>query len=312
MAFPEGPEQLLRRARVAHWRAGRLDPAFRGLLWMLLAGLLFTALSANMRLVAQQLHPFEVQFLRYLIGLAVVVPLFLRGGAGLWRPRSIRGQFTRGALHTVALSLWFLSIPHVSLGDITALGFTTPLFVMLGAVLFLGERLQAARAVAAALGMTGVVIVVWPQLSGQGGIWLLALLSASPIFAASFLITKAQTAYERPEVIVAWQALTVSLLSLPMALVNWQWPTAGQWILLAAGGLFGSLGNYALTRALMLMDVSATQTVRFLELVWALLLGWLLFGDSPSRWTVLGGLVICGATVWITRREASGSRRGGL
>lgn len=303
---------MLRRARVAHWRAGRLDAALRGLLWMILSGLLFSGLNAAMRLVAQQMHPFEAQFLRYLVGLVVILPLFVRGGAGLWRPRSIRGQFIRGVVHTIALSLWFLSIPHVSLADITALGFTTPLFVMLGAVLFLHERMQSARAVAAALGLTGVVIVVWPQLSGQGGLWLLVLLATSPMFAASLLITKAQTAYERPEVIVAWQSLTVSLLSLPLALVYWQWPTAAQWLLLAAGGVLGSAGHYALTRAFALMDVSATQTVRFLELVWALLLGWIIFGDSPNRWTVMGGIVICASTVWIARREASGSRRANL
>jgi len=311
MSYGLPPPRMLRQARVARWRAGRLSPAVRALLWVILSGLFLSGLNAAMRLVAQQIHPFEAQFLRYLVGLIVILPLFVRT-AGLWRPRSIRGQFTRGVVHTIALTLWFLSIPHVSLADITALGFTAPIFVMLGAVLFLHERMQPARAVAAALGLSGVVIVVWPQLSGQGGIWLLVLLATSPLFAASLLITKAQTAYERPEVIVAWQALTVSLLSLPLALLYWQWPTTGQWLLLLTGGALGSAGHYALTRAFALMDVSATQTVRFLELIWALLLGWIIFSDSPNGWTVVGGFVICASTVWIARREASGSRRASL
>ena len=115
---------------------------------------------------------------------------------------------------------------------------------------------------------------------------------------------KALTRYERAAVIVLWQSITVSVLSLPLALMNWQWPSLGQWSLALVCGMLGSGGHYCLTRSYLVADISATQSVKFLDLVWAAILGWVLFGDRLNQWTLIGGLVICASTVWIARREA--------
>ena len=162
----------------------------------------------------------------------------------------------------------------------------------------------------ALMGFAGVLIVVAPGLSGSGGPYALLMLASAPVFAASFLITKALTRYERPTVIVVWQSITVTAFSLPLALLYWQWPTAVQWIIFLACGVLGSAGHYCLTRSFSVADISATQSVKFLDLVWASALGWLVFGDSPSQWTLVGGLVICASTLWIARREARSSARG--
>jgi len=113
------------------------------------------------------------------------------------------------------------------------------------------------------------------------------------------VLTRTETA----GVIVVWQALTVTLFSLPMALLTWQAPSALQWLGFALRGLLGSAGHYCLTRSFHAADISATQSVKFLELVWASLLGWLMFADLPTQTTLLGGVVICAATLWVARRE---------
>lgn len=295
---------IVRRAAVVHRRASRLPPTLRGLLWSVAAGLLFVLLNTLMRRLALQLDAFQTQFLRYLSGLAVMLPLLVRGGLAAYRPRNIGGQFARGALHTTGLCLWFIAIAHISLADTTAIGFTTPIFVMIGAALVLREPMRAERWIAAGLGLAGVLLVVGPQLSGAGGLYTLVMLATCPVFAASFLFTKALTRYERPEVIVLWQAITVTLFSLPLALLHWQWPSATQWFSFLVCGVLGSAGHYCLTRSYVVADISATQSVKFLDLVWAALLGWLVFGDVPSRSTLAGGFVICAATLWIARRQA--------
>jgi len=96
----------------------------------------------------------------------------------------------------------------------------------------------------------------------------------------------------------------VTVLSLPMALPHWQQPSAAQWAGFAITGVLGSLGHYCLTRAFHTADISATQSLRFLDLVWASLLGWLVFADVPSSSTWAGALVILLSTVWIARRES--------
>ncbi|HEX6240913.1 MAG TPA: DMT family transporter, partial [Polyangiales bacterium] len=278
---------LVRRAHLAQRRIARLDPAVQAILWSALAGILFVFLNSLLRELARKLPPFEVQCLRYVLGLVVMLPLVFREGPAAYRPQNVAGQFTRGAVHTAGLCIWFSAVTHISIADTTAIGFTSPIFVMLGAAFFFKEPMRWARWVASLLGFAGVLIVVAPKLTGQGGGYLLVMLASAPVFAASFLITKALARKERAEVIVVWQSISVALLSLPLALMGWQWPTAGQWALFAVAGVLGSAGHYCLTRSFARAEISATQSVKFLDLVWATLLGWLWFGDAPSTSTIL-------------------------
>ena len=281
-----------------------LPPAVRGMMWMTLAGLVFTFLNTAMRLLTQYIAPFETQFLRYFCGLLVMVPLVMRAGFASYAPNGLTGQMWRGVVHTSGLLLWFIALPHISLADMTALGFTSPIFIMIGATLILKERMRVDRLVAAAIGFAGVLIVVWPNLNGAGGIYNLVMLASSPLFAGSFLITKALTRRDRPEVIVVWQSVTVSLFSLPFALIDWTWPSPLEMLAFLACGVLGSTGHYFMTRALRTTDISATQSVKFLDLVWNATAGFLVFSDVPTHTTLLGGLVIFVATTWIARREA--------
>ncbi|MEN9624581.1 MAG: Riboflavin transporter [Pseudomonadota bacterium] len=302
-AFFSPPRQWL----LAHHRSRRSFAAWpvavRGMVWMVCGGLLFSMLNTIARQLTLHLDVYQSQFLRYLFGLLVILPWVFRDGWRTYMPVNMAGQFWRGGVHTVGLILWFTALPQIPLADMTAIGFTGPIFIMIGAAWFLGEPMRKDRWIAAIVGFAGVLVVVLPKLSGDGGWFNLVMLASSPVFAASFLITKALTRYEKPGVIVLWQALTVSVLSLPMALPHWQMPTPLQWLGFAATGVLGTLAHYCLTRAFALADISATQSLRFLDLVWASVLGWLVFGDVPSQSTWLGAFVILWATVWIARRE---------
>jgi drug/metabolite transporter (DMT)-like permease len=286
-----------------HGRTAHLSPTARGLMWAACSGALFCVLNALMRGLAQQLHPMQTQFLRYVFGVLVMLPLVWRAGFAAYRPNNLVGQFTRGAVHTAGLVLWFIALTHIPLADTTAIGFTGPIFIMIGAYLFLKEPMRWERWLATAIGFAGVLIVVGPKLSGAGGGYHLVMLSSAPVFAASFLITKVLTRTEKPGVIVVWQAISVTLFSLPMALFTWQQPTLLQWLGFAVCGALGSGGHYCLTRSFTVADISSTQSVKFLDLMWSSALGWLLFADVPTQTTLLGGAVICAATLWVARRE---------
>jgi len=281
-----------------------LPPAVRGMMWMAAAGLVFTALNTIMKFMTASLPPLQLGFLRYACGLLVLLPLVMRAGLASYATHNFRGQLWRGATHTCGMLLWFSALPHIPLADNVALGFTSPIFIMLGASLVLGEKLVPARYVAAAFGFLGVAIVVAPAWTGGGGFWQLVMLGASPLFATSFLIAKMLTRRDKAEVIVVWQSLTVTVFLFPFALLDWQWPTAPEWALLLACGVIGSLGHYCSTRALRAADASATQSVKFVELIWASLAGIAVFGDYPTETTMLGGFVIFLSTTWIARREA--------
>ncbi len=312
--IPRAGAQTGVRSKLALWlslllqRASRLDPVVKGLLWTSAGGLCLSVLNAVMRGLTLQLDPLQSQFLRYGFGLLVMLPLILRAGLAAYVPRQIGGQFLRGAVHTAGLCLWFVALPKIPLADMTAIGFTGPIFIMIGAYLFFKEPMRWERWLAATIGFVGVVIVVGPKLSGAGGVYNLVMLASAPLFAASFLLTKALTRYERVEVIVVWQAITVTLFSLPLALLHWQAPTLVQWGTFLVCGILGSAGHYCLTRSFGIADISATQSVKFFDLVWSAALGWLIFSDTPARSTLAGGVVICASTLWIARREARARR----
>ena len=272
--------------------------------WAFAAGLLFVCLNTVLRTLALQLHPLQVQFLRYLAAIVIMLPLVVRAGPSAYRPKRIASQFSRGGVHALALMLWFAALAHMTLADTTALSFTQPICVMLGAYFFLRETQRWERWVSALVSLVGVLTVVGPNLSGSAGAYTLLMLASSPVFAASYLMTKALTRTETTGVIVLWQAITVTIFSLPLAWWFWQAPTPWQWLGFLGAGLLGALGHYCLTRAFSVADISASQSIKFLDLVWAALMGWLVFSQTPSRFTVIGGTMICLATVWIGVRES--------
>lgn len=300
------PPALAPASLRARWlqRTAHLSPTARALLWSLASGLLFSLLNSLSRVLTQQLHPMQMQFLRYAFGLLVLLPFVAHAGLAAYRPQRLGGQFLRGALHTLGLILWFTALPRIPLADMTAIGFTGPIFILLGAWLFLKEPMRWERWAATLAGFLGVLVVVGPRLSGSGGGWHLMMLASAPVFAASFLLTKALTRSETSQVIVFWQSVSVTLFSLPLALPYWQSPSGWQWLGYAACGVLGTAGHYCLTQSYRHADISATQSLRFLDLVWASFLGLMIFGDLPTLTTLAGGAIIAVATIWLARRES--------
>ena len=297
------------------WRMqlSALSPTTRGILWALWAGLSFQAANASVRALSLAIDPMQAQFLRYAVGILPLVPMIVAaGGLRRLRPESMKGQVWRSGLHTLGLILWFTALPHMPLADMTAIGFTNPLFVLVGAAWLLKEPMNAARWVAVAVGFAGVLVIVGPGLAGTGGWYALLMLASAPVFAASFLVTKVLTRRDSAAVIVLWQTLLITLMSLPLAVPVWVWPTPGQWGLSLIGGIAGTAGHYCLTRSFASADISATQSVKFVDLLWAALIGWLAFGDTLRPTTLLGGAVIVASIVGLERyeRRAAAARAG--
>jgi drug/metabolite transporter (DMT)-like permease len=237
------------------------------MLWMAASGLIIAVLNALLKRLASELEPWLVGFLRYAMGALVILGPMLRLGVRNLRSTRPGLQFARGAMHASALLLWFAALPGISLSELTAIAFSLPIWICIGAVLFLGERMSAARWGAVLVGFAGVLLVVDPfapgGFAGVSGSTLLMLASA-PVFSVSFLIAKVLTRTERTEVMVLWQHLWTAALTAPVALAFWAMPTARQWLLFAACGVIGVAGHYCATRSFRVADLSAVQSVKFL------------------------------------------------
>lgn len=291
------------------FRAGVLGTGVQAMLWAMVSGMLFSVLNTLMRTMTLELPPLQVLNLRYTGGVISLLPLVFIIGWRSFKPTNVAGQFWRGAAHASGLLLWFTALPQIPLADTTAIGFTTPLFLMLGATLFLKEPMIWQRWVAALIGFTGVLVVMGPRLSGENWLPALMMLGSAPVFAASYLITKMLTRHDRPDVIVLWQSISIATITLPLSIYLWQPLEPLQWGIFLLGGAMGSAGHWCLTNALKLADVSVTQPIKFLELIWATLLGWYVFDDAPAATTLLGGSIIVAATLAIARWESRARRR---
>jgi len=291
-------------------RTEALGPALRGMLWMTLCGLCFAGLNATTRVITADLHSWQTVCLRYAFGALVMLPLVVRAGMAVLRSNNLKLQVTRCAVHSLGTGMWFLALPMVPLAEITAISFTSPIFLAIGAMLFFAEKVRGERWIAICVGFLGVLIVLYPKLEhGIAANWAsLLLIAAAPVSAGSYLLAKRLMRYDKTETIVLWQAMLVSLFTLPLALFYWRPMTLTILAMFVMVGILGSAGHYALNRSLKATDIAATQPARFLELVWASALGFLIWGDVPPVWTFAGAMVIFSATTWIARREARAAR----
>jgi drug/metabolite transporter (DMT)-like permease len=203
--------------------------------------------------------------------------------------------------------LWFYAMSRLPIAEVTALGFTTPIFTTAGAMLILGERVKNYRVAGILVGFIGALIVLRPGLRiiDFGAV---AMLIAAPLFACSLLMAKVATKTESSSVIVALLSIFCTLTLLPLALVYWRTPTTEEWSLLFLTAIFATLGHYCLTRAFQSAELSALQPFSFLQLVWATLLGLVVFSEQPDLWLWLGAGVIVFSATWIARQEVRSSR----
>jgi drug/metabolite transporter (DMT)-like permease len=274
----------------------------RGMFFMLLATLALSGMHALVRFLSAEMHAFEITFFRNLCGLLVMAPLMFQAGREELKSRQPQWHLLRGCFGILAMGLWFYGLSVVPIAEATALSFTAAIFGSVAAALFLGERMKLRRWTAVITGFVGALIILRPGFqSMQPGAWI--VLASSLFWALALVTVKRLSSTDSTVCIVAWNSVLLTLFSLPLALPVWVTPTITQlgWLMLI--GLLATLGHLAMTNAFRLADVSAVFPVDFSRLLWASLLGLLLFGEWPDAATWIGGAVIFASTTYITLRE---------
>ncbi len=287
---------------VDRWLA--LSPNLRGILWVALSGLVFALLNVFTLIPAQHLNPYVMSFLRYLFGAMFLIPVVMR--LGLYRSLHTRRaglHVARGAIHTAGMMLWFVALPLTTLAEITALGFTGPIFVTIGAALFLREDVRLRRWLAVIVGFIGAMIIIRPGFSTIH-LGVICILLSTPIFSASNLISKGLARTDSANTIVIWQNIVIVACAAPFAIWFWETPAWSDLLWFLAAGLCGTLGHICQQRGYQLADITLLQPIGFLSLIWNTLLGYFLFFQQPDVWTFVGAAVIFGSALYISHREA--------
>ncbi|WP_171239672.1 DMT family transporter [Ruegeria sp. HKCCA5491] len=274
-----------------------------GMFWMFSAGLAFVVMTALVKSLGSSMNPIQAAFLRFAFGLVFLLPA-LRLIVTTHLTRKHVAMFgMRGLVHAVAVMLWFFSMTQIPLAEVTAMNYMTPVYVTLGAALFLGEKLAIRRIAAILVAMIGVAIILRPGFR-EISAGHLAMLGTSLMLGASYLLAKTLVRDLPPSVVVAHMSIWVTVALVPFAAAVWIPPSLYDLGVLFLVASFATLGHYFMTLALQAAPVAVTQPVTFLQLIWATLLGALVFHESVDFWVVAGGTLILAAVSFIAWREA--------
>ena len=268
---------------------------------------MFSTMHALVRQLSGDLHPFEIAFFRSLFGLAAALPIALRAGRAALRSHNPLLVMTRGVIGAVSLVAWFYGLSVVPLAEATAISFTAAIFGAIGAVLYLGEPMRVRRSTAAAIGFIGVLLILRPG-AGVATAGAIIVLMSAVLWGVNTVIVKNLARIDSALSIVVWTSLTLSLVTLIPAVLVWRTPDARELLWLALIGALGALGSLAFTQALKTAEATLVIPVDFTRLVWAAVLGYLMFGEVPDAWTWAGSVLIVGSTCYMGLREAKLAR----
>jgi drug/metabolite transporter (DMT)-like permease len=281
-------------------------PEFRpvaGMMWMFASSLSFVMVTALVKFVGSDLPAMQTAFIRFAAGLVLMAPLFLKLRMIEMTPRLWQLSILRAAIHVGAVGLWFYSITRIPLTDVTALNYLNPIAVTVGAALFLGERLALRRGLAILVALLGALVILRPGFR-EISIGHLTMLGAAVSFGCSYVVAKRLSEKLPATLVVTLMTVMVTVGLAPFAYAVWVPVNLTQLFWLSAVAVFATLGHYTMTHAFAVAPVAVTQPVTFLQLIWATLMGVLVFGEALDPVTLLGGGVIISAVSFITWREA--------
>ncbi len=280
-----------------------LSPVSRGCLLMTIATLLFAGMHAGIRHATQHLSGVEVAFFRNLFGLVVIVPLVVRFGPRLFHTQKLGLHLLRALINAVSMVAFFIGLSMTPLARVTAIAFTAPLFTALFSALFLGEVFRWRRWTAIIVGFIGALVILRPGLDAVDTGSLLVIFS-SLLWAIAMIDIKVLARTESSATITAYVTVLMTPLTLVPALFFWQMPSPGMWGWLIFIGVIGTLGQFIVTEAIKLADMTVLMPFDFLKLVWAAFLGMLFFAEIPDVFTWVGAAIVFASSFYIVWREA--------
>ena len=255
------------------------------------------------RKASENLHILEVVFFRNLLAFFVMLPILKSTGLVAIKMNNTKLFFVRGFFGAIGMLAGFTCLTLIPLAQATAISFAQPIFITIGATIFLGEIIKVRRIVAIVIGFIGMLIIVQPGVNSFSFGIMLAIIAALA-HSLNALIVKKLTLTETPQAIITWMVIILIPITLIPALVVWEWPSFETWLYLWGIAIVGSLAHFLWTKSCSMADITSLQPIEFIKLPIIALLGWIIFSEIPGTWTWVGGLIIFISTIYISHREA--------
>jgi drug/metabolite transporter (DMT)-like permease len=284
------------------------SPLLRAMAMMLGSTLCFVGMHALVAKVSQELPAIEVAFFRNLFGFIVLLPALVRSRFTAFRTTKLHLHAMRGGINSISMMMFFTALAITPLAQATALAYTAPLFMAIGAVFFLGETLRARRIAALVIGFIGALIVLRPGFVPLD-LGPILVVSSAVLWAVSMIDIKILSRTDSSLTIATYMLVFVTPITFVASLFVWQTPSWEHlgWMFLL--GALGSAGHLLFAEAFKLADTTVLMPLDFTKMIWAAVIGFLFFGQVPDLWTWVGGTVIFASATYISYREHQLARR---
>ena len=265
--------------------------------------LLFSSTHTSVRVLSENLSTFEIVFWRMALSMAMLLPWYAWKGVHLLKTQRPGMHAMRAVVNFTGMILWFYAISVVPLGKAVAIHFTLPLFLLVLAALFLGERVGIRRITATLVGFGGTLVVLRPG-AVEIGLPELMILGSAALYAGTVVFLKFMVKTETPLALTFYTNAFIFVFSVPLAIWTWTGPSAVDILPILIIGVMGTFAPFLYTTALRMADASVIAPTDFLRLPLTAGFAFALFGEVPEIWVWVGGGIIFLSTWYITARES--------
>ena len=265
---------------------------------------MFGALMASsVKFLTTDLHPIIICFYRCLMGLIFITPWVIKNNFKALRSNNLKLQISRSVINVFSMICWFSAIGLMHFEKAAALGFSTPLFTTILAIILLKEKIRFHRTAALIIGFIGIILIIRPGLVPLEIGAVLLLLSAFT-FSFVLIIVKKLSSIDESQTIIFYHLLFSTPIFFILSLFYWQNINLNQLLIFAFMGATGLLSHWCLAQAFKLSDTTFVMPLQFTKLIWASLIGLFIFSEQPDIWTWFGAIVIFISVIYITYRES--------
>jgi len=272
-------------------------------MFLLLAAAGFSLMAMLIKLLGSTIHVTQIILVRQLVMVAIMTPTMAKTFPESIKTQRPYLQLTRMAVALVAMLTGFTAVINMPIADATAIGFAKSLFVTVFAIILLKETVGIRRWAATLIGFCGVLVMLQPGTNGfniYGVYAAIAAICAGLVMVILRLLSRT----EKPSTILVYQAVGVGSVLMFPGIYYWQAPTTTEWLILIAVGVTGYWSQMSNIMAYKLGEASLLAPLEYTRLIYATIIGIVVFGDYPGKSTIIGTIIVVAASAYTIHRES--------
>ncbi len=275
---------------------------FKAIMLALIASFCAVLMSVFLKLAQEDSNVFTIGFLRFFFGLLLITPIIFQSNFKIYNTINFKLHILRCIINVPMMIFGFAALTYIPLEQIKAIGFLSPILVVILSVIFLGERIYLIRTFSLILGFIGTLIILRPGFI-EINIGVYMVLASALLWSCVIIITKFMSKNDSAMTILTFQYTFVTLFTLPLAIIYWNTPSVISLIYTLLAAIVGTVLHLCINNAYKLSDLSIIQPVWFTQLVFASFLGFIIFGSLPDFFTWIGAILVFISVLIITYRE---------